>query len=113
MIAFARDARDKKYRAACRQLIGERNGKRFLRQLRVSRASQCVVIILFFLDARRLQAKLVKPVPGFLVSVTPDHRKDSRPKIGRKRCWICQVFFKALATAGDNLLVIQISQSAD
>ena len=110
----ARLLRHKKYGATRWQLIGERNWQRFLHELGIDRASQRVVIILFFLGARRFQAKLVKLVPGLL------RRRNGRPpqeldgrRSGAERLLDLQDIFETLATARDDLLIIQISQSVD
>src|SRR5438093_3777728 len=113
MTAVARDRRDQKYRTTCRQLIGQRNGKRLLRQLGVDRFGQRVVVILFFLNARRFQPQLVKFVPSLFVCVSANYRKHRRTQIRRERRWICEIFWKTFATARGDLWIIQISQSAD
>ena len=84
MTAVARDRRDQKYRATSWQFVSERNGKRLLHQLGIDRFSQRVVIILFFLDARRFQAKLVKFAPCLFVCVSANHSKNGRTQIRRE-----------------------------
>ena len=113
MTAVARDHRDKKYRATGWQLVSKRNGKRLLRQLRIDRFGQCAVVILFFLNARRLQAKLVQFVPGLFIGIMADNCKNRRAQIRRERRWIGQTFFETLPATCNNLWVAQISQSID
>ena len=72
-----------KQSAAGWQLVGECNRERFLRELGINRTGQRIVVILFFLDARCLQAKVMQLVPGRFVGVTPDNGKDRRAQVGR------------------------------
>ena len=55
---FTSDSQDKKDRSACWQLVCKRDGKRLFHQFGIDRTGQRVVIILFFFNARCLEAEL-------------------------------------------------------
>src|SRR6266481_9070010 len=106
MTAVARYFWNKKNRTACRQLVGERNGKRLFHKVGMSRTSKRVVIILFFLDARRFQAELVQLRPSFFIAIAADDRKNRGPQIGGQRRWVCQIFCETFATTRDNSRIV-------
>ena len=106
MTAVARDSRNKKGGTACWQLLGERNGKRLLHKLGIGRTGKRVVIILFVLNARRLQAEFVQLRPRFLVGVAADDRKNCGTQIGCQRRWVCDIFCETFATTRDNFGII-------
>src|SRR5437867_12723100 len=113
MIAISRDSWNKERRTACWQLVGERNSKRLFHQLWISRASKCVVIILFFLDARRFHAELVQLRPSFFIGVAAGDCKHCGPQIGGQRRWVCEICCETFATTRDNFRIVQISKNLD
>src|SRR6185369_2680756 len=91
----------------------KRNRKRLFHQLRISRTSERIVIILFVLTACGFQTKFVQFVPSLLIGIAADHCQNRTAEIWRERRWICEVFVETLAATGDNFGIIQISERPD
>ena len=99
MTAVAGDSRNQEDGTARWQLVRKRNRKRLLHQFRISRASECIVVILFVLNACGFQTEFVQFVPSFLIGIAAEHCQNWSTEIRWERRRMCEVFLETLAAA--------------